>query len=535
MRRRKVLHVDAHHGLTEPTGDLRHDVGVIEERGRLDDRLCPLRGVAGLEDARADEDALGPELHHHRGVGRRGDASGCEEYDGKLAALGHLGHQVVRRLQLLRGDVELLGRQRPETADLRPDRAHVRHGVGHVAGAGLTLRADHRRALGDPPQRLAQVRRTAHERDREGPLVDVVGVVRRRQDLGLVDVVHAQALQHLRLREVADPRLGHHRDRDRLDDAVDHVGVAHPRDAALRADVGRDALEGHHGDGAGVLSDLRLVGGDHVHDHAALEHLGHAPLDARGAGARSAVSHGCSLRWECFFHPDGSGSFGSLDQRLLAHHPHALQDGHRDGGGQHPQDDLQQDRQVPPVTDARHHQDRDGAVRALGDAAVSLQPERLRPGPCVGRHGTHHEAVETQAEVEVVVPRSGEVEHQPAEDGCVPDPIQGAVEEGAEPRRTTELAGHRPVDQVAEDEGGDEQHAPQQVPLREEDQRAGGDTRSSDQGDDVGTDPEPDEQVDEGRQHDALPEALEPVQHDASTLSGCRRPLDTGEVPGSFS
>src|SRR5581483_10992016 len=51
-------------------------------------------------------------------------------------------------------------------------------------------------------------------------------------------------------------------------------------DAALRPDVGGDALERHHRDGAGVLGDLRLLGVDDVHDHAALEHLGEAALDA---------------------------------------------------------------------------------------------------------------------------------------------------------------------------------------------------------------------------------------------------------------
>ena len=54
------------------------------------------------------------------------------------------------------------------------DGAHVRDRVDDVAGAGLALRADHRRALGDAPQRLAEVRRTADERDGELPLVDVV-------------------------------------------------------------------------------------------------------------------------------------------------------------------------------------------------------------------------------------------------------------------------------------------------------------------------------------------------------------------------
>src|SRR5207247_2610269 len=51
------------------------------------------------------------------------------------------------------------------------------HRLDDVAGAGLTLRADHRCALADAPQRLAEVRRAAHERHRELPLVDVMGLV----------------------------------------------------------------------------------------------------------------------------------------------------------------------------------------------------------------------------------------------------------------------------------------------------------------------------------------------------------------------
>ena len=82
-----------------------------------------------------------------------------------------------------------------------------------VAGARLALRADHRRALADPPQRLAQIARAADERHLEVVLVDVVLVVGRGQHFGLVDVVRAERLQHLRLDEVADARLRHDRDR----------------------------------------------------------------------------------------------------------------------------------------------------------------------------------------------------------------------------------------------------------------------------------------------------------------------------------
>ena len=180
---------------------------------------------------------------------------------------------------------------RRQPVDLGADRAHVVDGVGDVAGAGLALGADHRRALVDAAQRLAEVGRTADERHRELPLVDVVGVVGRGEHLGLVDVVDAEGLEDLRLDEVADARLGHHRDGHRGDDAVDHVGVAHARDAALGADVGGDPLERHDGDRAGVLGDLGLLGGDDVHDHAALEHLGHAALDPVRADDWGHVRH----------------------------------------------------------------------------------------------------------------------------------------------------------------------------------------------------------------------------------------------------
>jgi hypothetical protein len=163
----------------------------------------------------------------------------------------------------------------------------VRDRVDDVAGPRLALRADHRCAFRDPPQRLAEIRAAANERDGELPLVDVVLEVRRRQHLGLVDVVDLERLEDLRLDEVPDPAFGHHGDRHRLLDLADLLGVAHPRDAALYPDVRRDALERHHRHGAGVLGDPRLVGVDHVHDHAAFQHLGETRLDPH----RSELEH----------------------------------------------------------------------------------------------------------------------------------------------------------------------------------------------------------------------------------------------------
>ena len=54
----------------------------------------------------------------------------------------------------------------------------------------------------------------------------------------------------------------------------------HARDAAFFADVGRNALERHHGAGAGLLGDFGLLDVGDVHDDAALEHFGQADFHA---------------------------------------------------------------------------------------------------------------------------------------------------------------------------------------------------------------------------------------------------------------
>ena len=65
-------------GSPRPRETSRDRLRVAEVGRRLDDRAGARRRVARLEDAGADEHAVGAELHHHRGVGRGGDAAGGE-------------------------------------------------------------------------------------------------------------------------------------------------------------------------------------------------------------------------------------------------------------------------------------------------------------------------------------------------------------------------------------------------------------------------------------------------------------------------
>ena len=90
--------------------------GVVVEGGGLHDGGGTLGRVAGLEDAGADEHAVGAELHHHRGVGRGGDAAGGEQHDRELAGGGDFLDQFVRCLQFLGGDVQLVLGQGGEAA-----------------------------------------------------------------------------------------------------------------------------------------------------------------------------------------------------------------------------------------------------------------------------------------------------------------------------------------------------------------------------------------------------------------------------------
>src|SRR4029079_19341470 len=219
-----------------------------------------------------------------------GDAAGGEGNDRQAPVLRDPAHELVWSAVLLRGRVELLLAKPLERADRAEDRAHVRDGVDDVARARLALRADHGRALGDAAERLAEIRRTADERDGERVLVDVVLDVRRRQHLRLVDVVDLERLQDLCLDEVPDPALRHHGDRYRLLALADQLRVGHARDPAVAADVGRDALERHHRAGARVLRDPGLLSVDDVHDDPALEHLGEARLDAQRADLGHALS-----------------------------------------------------------------------------------------------------------------------------------------------------------------------------------------------------------------------------------------------------
>ncbi len=212
-------------------------------------------------------------MHHQCGVGRGGDTAGSEVDDRQATPLGGVVDQVDRRLVFAGPLLALLVAHPRQLPDGALYVALVVDRLVHVAGTGLALRADHRRALVDAPERLLEVPGATDERGGELALVDVVAVVGRRQHLGLVDHVRTGGLQNLGLLRVADACLAHHRNRRLVDYLTERRRVGHPGDTATLADVGRHRLQVHHRDSTHILGDAGLLGVHHVHYDAAFLHL----------------------------------------------------------------------------------------------------------------------------------------------------------------------------------------------------------------------------------------------------------------------
>ena len=122
--------------------------------------------------------------------------------------------------------------------------------------------------------------------------------VGRRENFGLVDIVDAQLLQDLCLREMTDAAFCHDGNIDHRHDFANLFWRGHASYSAFGADLRRDALQRHHRYRSGALGDLRLFRVGYVHDHAALEHLGEPGLEAKVGVVSVVLRHGFTLFWE---------------------------------------------------------------------------------------------------------------------------------------------------------------------------------------------------------------------------------------------
>ncbi len=195
---------------------------------------------------------------------------------------------------------QLFFAQHGELLHLADDGADVAHCFDDIARARFALGANHRCAFGNAPERFAEIARAADERNLVAVLPDVMLFVGGREDFALVDVVHFESFEDLCFGEMADADFGHHRDRNDVHDFADDSRRGHASDAAFFANVRGDALERHHGAGAGVFRDFGLGGGGDVHDHAAFQHFGEADFYAPEIVAHQ-VHRSSPFCYDCLF------------------------------------------------------------------------------------------------------------------------------------------------------------------------------------------------------------------------------------------
>mmetsp|Transcript_10164 Transcript_10164/g.61886 ORF Transcript_10164/g.61886 Transcript_10164/m.61886 type:complete len:323 (-) Transcript_10164:528-1496(-) len=298
----------------------------------LYNRLGALGGVAGLEDSGTNEHTVDAQLHHQRCIcGRRHTTCG-KVHDGQASQHLRLTHQLNGSADFLGVHVQLVVVHRLEPADLSLHGPTVTDGLYHIAGSCLSLGADHGCSLRNAAKGLSEIAATAHERNGEVVLVDVMHVISGREDLRLIDVIYANGFQNLGFHKVTDTRLGHDRDSHGFLDFLDHGRVAHACHSPLLPDVrwhafqcllhtplSAVALDGqhlrliwmtvpcrvaswnrrteredsffcgytyHHCNSTGFLRNACLFDVDNVHDDPTLEHLGESDLQR----AHDAVS-----------------------------------------------------------------------------------------------------------------------------------------------------------------------------------------------------------------------------------------------------
>mmetsp|Transcript_21547 Transcript_21547/g.36938 ORF Transcript_21547/g.36938 Transcript_21547/m.36938 type:complete len:331 (-) Transcript_21547:81-1073(-) len=269
---------DSHHGLPKPSGHLRQNFWVVVVGHSLHNSASALGRVARLEDTRPHKHTIHSQLHHQSSICRGGHATSSKVHNRQLACLRHLLDQVIGRLHFLCSHKQLVFIHGCEFPDLCHHCASVANSLHHITSTSLALGAEHSSTFSNSSEGLTQVPATTYKRHIELVLVNVVFFVGHGKHLTLINVICLNCLQDLSFHEVANAGFGHDGDAHCLFNSFDHLGVRHARTSAIVTDISRDPFKGHDGASSSLLGDSGLLGGDHVHNHTTLEHLGKACL-----------------------------------------------------------------------------------------------------------------------------------------------------------------------------------------------------------------------------------------------------------------
>lgn len=126
-----------------------------------------------------------------------GDAASGKVDNGEALETSSFLEEMKWGPDFARINVKFLVGHGSSSVDLSHEGTLVTDCLDDVASASLALGADEGSTLGDATKGLAEIACATNERDLERVLVDMMGVVRRREHLRLVDVVDTDGLHDL--------------------------------------------------------------------------------------------------------------------------------------------------------------------------------------------------------------------------------------------------------------------------------------------------------------------------------------------------
>ena len=157
-----------------------------------------------------------------------------------------------------------------------------------------------------------------------------------------------------------------------------------------------------------------------------------------------------------------------------------------------------------------------------GDGTLGELHRLAGAGARVGDDAAEDETGQGEPGHEPVVAALEEPDRQAGEDRGVTDPVEGRVEEGPPFARAPQQAGHDAVDRVGEDEGGDDEHADEQLPAGEEDEGTEADAEGADDRDGVGADAHPEQKARHRGEDPGDGGACVSIEHGGSSVTAPR-------------
>lgn len=125
----------------------------------------------------------------------------------------------------------MLDEDKGEGVDLTHDEADIADNLNDIASAGLTLGVYHGGTLADMVKGLIEVMTVIDEGNTEVVLIDVIFIIGRGENLGLIDVVNTDGLKNEGYDKVANVSLSHDWNGDGalnlLDEAWDRTSGRH--------------------------------------------------------------------------------------------------------------------------------------------------------------------------------------------------------------------------------------------------------------------------------------------------------------------